>query len=156
MYGPGGILLKPSSFNFEMFSKARPGQKWKQLSWIFDILVLYMEASILFQMWNPNRGSYNMKPFWSQRLHRNKFYGRIMVISKIWLYSRLIKGKQTITMRTSYNTVITNCETDYRRTLYNPNVCTIKQHVGLPDGWIYSISQEICTRFLLCCALLWL
>ena len=22
--------------------------------------------------------------------------------------------------------------------------------------WIYSISQEICTRFLLCCALLWL
>ena len=26
----------------------------------------------------------------------------------------------------------------------------------LTNGWIYSISQEICTRFLLCCALLWL
>ena len=25
----------------------------------------------------------------------------------------------------------------------------------LTNGWIYSISQEICTRFLLCCALLW-
>ena len=31
---------------------------------------------------------------------------------------------------------------------------TIK--LGVERGDIYSISQEICTRFLLCCALLWL
>ena len=38
-------------------------------------------------------------------------------------------------------------------------ICCVFPHLTISftdDLWKYSISQEICTRFLLCCALLWL
>ena len=42
-------------------------------------------------------------------------------------------------------------------TIYGSVLCIFKQHLILNiSSLVYSIAQEICTRFLLCCALLWL
>ena len=70
-------------------------------------------------------------------VHENAYENMVYEMATILSCGRWVKIPLTKTG--NFNNVIPQCELQQQRTS-----CT------------YSISQEICTRFLLCCALLWL
>ena len=80
-----------------------------------------------------------------------------MVTEQLWIQSTAHLWKLRVVMMATYSVTI-HCHLS--RQCWHHDNCWFTVTVSLQGSSLtssyYSISQEICTRFLLCCALLWL